>query len=159
HLQALADRSPVVLILEDAHWADPTTLDLFGRMIPLFRDLRIFLIVTYRPDFKILWGSHPHMTAVLLNRLASPQCKIMVEAITQGKMLPSEVMEQIISKTDGIPLFVEELTKNVLESGLLKEQNGAFSLTGLLPPLAIPATLQDSLMARLDRLSSVKEVA
>jgi predicted ATPase len=115
--------------------------------------------MTYQPDFQIPWNRHPHVTALLLNRLGRRHCQTMVEAITRGKTLPSEVMEQIISKTDGIPLFVEELTKNVLESGLLKEQDSTFSLTGPLPPLAKPATLQDSLMARLDRPSTVKEVA
>jgi predicted ATPase len=149
----------VLVILEDAHWADPTTLDLFDRIIHQFPKLRGFLIVTYRPEFKIPWDRHPHVTGLLLNRLGQRDCRIMVDAITHGKTLPAEVMEQIISKTDGIPLFVEELTKNVLESGLLKEKNGALLLTGPLPPLAIPATLQDSLMARLDRLSAVKDVA
>ena len=158
-LQVLARQSALLVILEDAHWADPTTLDLFGRIILRFPRLCGFLIITYRPDFQIPWNRHPHVTALVLNRLGRRHCQTMVEAITRGKTLPSEVMEQIISKTDGIPLFVEELTKNVLESGLLKEQDSTFSLTGLLPPLAIPATLQDSLMARLDRLSTVKEVA
>ena len=158
-LQALARQSALLVILEDAHWADPTTLDLFGRIIVQFPKLRGFLIVTYRPEFKFPWDHHPNVTALSLNRLGRRDCKMMVEAITRGKTLPSEVMEQIVAKTDGIPLFVEELTKTVLESGLLKEQDSTFSLAGLLPPLAIPATLQDSLMARLDRLSTVKEVA
>jgi hypothetical protein len=158
-LQVLARQSVLLLNPEDAHWADPTTLDLFGRIILRFPRLCGFLIMTYQPDFQIPWNRHPHVTALLLNRLGRRHCQTMVEAITRGKTLPSDVMEQIISKTDGIPLFVEELTKNVLESGLLKEQDSTFSLTGPLPPLAKPATLQDSLMARLDRPSTVKEVA
>ena len=157
-LEKLARQGPVLMILEDAHWADPTTLDLFSRTILRLPNLRVFLIVTYRTDFGIPWD-HPHVTTLVLNRLGRRYCKAMVELITQGKTLPSEVMEQIIAKTDGVPLFVEELTKTVLESGLLKEQADAWLLTGLLPPLAIPDTLQDSLMARLDRLSTVKEVA
>ena len=157
-LEAVAKQSAVLVILEDAHWADPTTLDLVGRIILQVPNLRIFLIVTYRTGFAIPWD-HPHVTTLVLNRLGRRHCKAMVASITQGKALPSEVMEQIIAKTDGVPLFVEELTKAVLESGLLTEHADAWSLSGVLPPLAIPETLQDSLMARLDRLSAVKEVA
>ena len=157
-LEGLAGQSAVLMILEDAHWADPTTLDLVGRINLQIPNLRIFLIVTYRTGFAIPWD-HSHVTTLVLNKLGRRHCRDMVASITQGKALPPEVMEQIIAKTDGIPLFVEELTKAVLESGLLTEQADAWLLSGLLPPLAIPDTLQDSLMARLDRLSAVKEVA
>jgi class 3 adenylate cyclase/predicted ATPase len=157
-LEGLAGQSAVLMILEDAHWADATTLDLVGRIILQIPNLRVFLIATYRTGFAIPWD-HPHVTTLVLNRLGRRHCKAMVASITQGKALPSEVMEQIIAKTDGVPLFVEELTKTVLESGLLTEHADAWLLSGLLPPLAIPETLQDSLMARLDRLSAVKEVA
>ena len=158
-LAGLAQEAPMVAILEDAHWADPTSLELFGRFIMQLAKMRVLLIVTYRPDFKFPSYGKSHVTALLLNRLDRGHCQAMVESITRGKTLPAMVMQQIIAKTDGVPLFVEELTKTVLESGLLQEEEGAWLLSGPLPPLAIPATLQDSLMARLDRLPAVKEVA
>ena len=157
-LAQLAAAGPVLIILEDAHWADPTTLDLFGRTILRIPEMRILVVMTCRPEFKAGWTSHPQVTALLLNRLGRRHCRAIVESIA-GKPMPPEVMEQIIAKTDGVPLFVEELTKTVLELGLLHEKDGAWLLVGTLRPLAIPATLQDSLMARLDRLSLVKEVA
>jgi class 3 adenylate cyclase/predicted ATPase len=155
----LASAGPLLVILEDVHWADPTTLDLFGRLILRLPETRILLIMTGRPEFKTTWAGHSQVTALLLNRLGVRHCQEMVASIARGKTMPHEVVEQIIAKTDGVPLFVEELTKTVLESGLLEEKDGAWLLSGPLPALAIPATLQDSLMARLDRLSSVKEVA
>jgi class 3 adenylate cyclase/predicted ATPase len=157
-LAELAAAGPVLSIFEDAHWADPTTLDLFDRAILRIPEMRILVVMTCRPEFKARWTSHPQVTALFLNRLGRRHCRAIVEAIA-GKPIPPEVMEQIIAKTDGVPLFVEELTKTVLESGLLHEKDGAWLLVGTLPALAIPATLQDSLMARLDRLSLVKEVA
>jgi class 3 adenylate cyclase/predicted ATPase len=159
HLTGLAQQQPVLMILEDAHWADPTSLDLFGRFILQLAQMRVLLIVTYRPDFTVPFVPHPRATALLLNRLGRRHCQEMIGSITRGKMLPAMVMQLIVDKTDGVPLFVEELTKTVLESELLKEQNNAWVLSGPLPALAIPATLQDSLMARLDRLPDVKEVA
>jgi class 3 adenylate cyclase/predicted ATPase len=161
-VELLADMSsnrPVLLIFEDVHWADPTTLDLIGRTMLRVPEFRVLLVMTYRPEFNPPWASHPHVTALLLNRLGRRHCRAMVESIAHGKTLPGEVMEQIIAKTDGVPLFVEELTKTVLESGIVREQGAGWSLTGPLPSFAIPATLQDSLMARLDRLISVKEIA
>jgi predicted ATPase len=158
-LASLARRLPVVMIVEDVHWADPTTLDFFGRAMLRLRKIRIFLIMTYRPEFKIAWTRHAHVTALTLNRLGHKYCRAMIESIASCGSLPPAVMEQIIAKTDGVPLFVEELTKTVLESGLLAEIRGARVFAGPLPEFAIPATLQDSLLARLDRLNSVKEVA
>src|SRR5262249_50849331 len=114
---------------------------------------------TFRPEFSPPWGSRAYLTPLVLSRLARTQAEEMVGKVTGGKALPAEVFTQIVRKTDGVPLFVEELTKMVLESGLLREGEGHYELTGPLPPLAIPATLQDSLMARLDRLATVKEVA
>jgi class 3 adenylate cyclase/predicted ATPase len=157
-LTRLAQAGPVLIILEDAHWADPTTLDLFSRTILRIPEMRVLLVLTCRPEFKARWMGHPQVTTLLLNRLARRHCRAIVESIA-SKNIPSDVVEQIIAKTDGVPLFVEELTKTVLESGLLQENDGAWLLTEPLPDLAIPATLQDSLMARLDRLSTVKEVA
>ena len=154
----LAQARPVLIILEDVHWADPTTLDLVDRIVLRLPEMRMLLTMTCRPEFNARWTGHPQSTALSLNRLGRKHCHTMVESIA-GKAIPVEVMEQIIAKTDGVPLFVEELTKTVLESTLLRETDHAWLLDGSLQAFAIPATLQDSLMARLDRLSSVKEVA
>ncbi len=105
------------------------------------------------------WGSHSYLSQLTLSRLGQSHVEVMVEKVTGGKALPREIVRQIASKTDGVPLFVEELTKMVVESGLVTEVNGRYELTGPLPPLAIPSTLQDSLMARLDRLATVREIA
>ena len=158
-LVALARIKPVWWLVEDVHWVDPTTRELIDMCLERIRDLPVFVLITFRPEFVPAWGHMPHVTALTLNRLARRQCTELVDSLCGGKALPAEVHEQIIARTDGVPLFVEELTKTVLESGLLVERDGGYALTGPLPPMAIPATLQDSLMARLDRLSPVKEVA
>ena len=147
------------MIFEDAHWADPTSLEVLEQMIDRVQAAPVLAIVTYRPDFEPPWHGHTHVTSLTLNRLSREQCTAMVTDVTSGKALPKEVLDQIVAKTDGIPLFVEELTKTVVESGLLTEKTDRYELSGPLPPLAIPSTLQDSLMARLDRLAPVKEVA
>jgi len=139
-LAGLAQEEPVLIILEDVHWADPTTLEFFGRTIPRLPEMRVLLIMTGRPEFKVHWTHYPQVTALLLNRLARQHCRAMVESIAQ-KTLPSEVMEQIIAKTDGVPLFVEELTKTLLESGLLQEGDHAWLLTEPLHELARMKTL------------------
>ena len=157
-LLAEAARQPVLLIVEDLHWIDPSTWS-----PTLFLDrgptARILTLLTCRPEFRPSWGFRSHLTPLTLNRLPRPQVPQMIGRITGDKALPLEVVEQIVAKTDGIPLFVEELTKMVLESGLLRESEDRYELTGPLPHLAIPATLHDSLMARLDRLATVKDVA
>lgn len=165
-LDALADQlvsiskvKPVYWLIEDAHWIDPTTRDLVGLCLGRIRDACVFVLVTFRPEFTPPWTHLPHVTALNLNRLARRQCAELIEKLCAGKALPAEVREQLIAKTDGIPLFIEELTKTVLESGLLGESQGNYVLAGPLPPLAVPSSLQDALMARLDRLSAVKEVA
>jgi class 3 adenylate cyclase/predicted ATPase len=158
-LTALSSKKPVLMLLEDVHWIDPTTLDLVGRAMLRVPDLPLLLIMTCRPEFVAPWASHPQVTALLLNRLSRRHCRAMIQSLAHGKSLPVEVMDQIIIKADGVPLFVEELTKTVLESDMLQEQQRDWTLKGPLPSLAIPATLQDSLMARLDRLNLVKEVA
>jgi class 3 adenylate cyclase/predicted ATPase len=165
-LNALVDRitnaaakNSVLMIVEDLHWADPTTLEFLSRLIPRLGELRILLIMTHRPEFRAPWRGQAHVSALLLNRLSRRYCRAMVESIANDKSLPSSVMDQVIAKTDGVPLFVEELTKMLLESGLLREELDSWVLTGSLQELAIPTTLQDSLLARLDRLPSVKEVA
>jgi predicted ATPase len=158
-LAGLARRQPVLAIHEDVHWADPTTLELLDLVIDRVRALPVLVIITFRPEFTPLWLGHAHVTLLSLSRLGRRQGAAMVEHLTGGKALPTEVLEQIVERTDGVPLFLEELTKAVLELGLLKEEAGSYALAGPLPPLAIPSTLQDSLMARLDRLAPVREVA
>jgi predicted ATPase/class 3 adenylate cyclase len=158
-VEGLAARQPVLAIYEDVHWADPTTLELLDRAVDEVQGLPVLMIITFRPEFVPRWTGHGHVTALFLSRLGRRQGAAVVDRITGGKPLPQEVLEQILAKTDGVPLFVEELTKAVLESGLLEDRGSHYELTGPLPPLAIPTTLQDSLMARLDRLAPVKEVA
>ena len=150
---------PVLLVLEDAQWADPSTLSLLARMIDGAESSPMLVLVSARPEFEPPWGDHPHASALTLNRLGRRQGAMMVAAVAEAKTLPDEVLEQIVAKTDGVPLFVEELTKTVLESGVLIDRGDRFELDGPLPPLTIPSTLQDSLMARLDRLATVKEIA
>jgi class 3 adenylate cyclase/predicted ATPase len=154
-----AEKAGVYCACEDLHWADPSTLELLSLFIEQVPTTRILALLTFRPEFTPPWGTHAHLSSISLGRLGRTQVGEMVERLTGGKALPAEVIQQVVRKTDGIPLFVEELTKMVLESGLLRETNGRYELTGSLPPLAIPATLQDSLMARLDRLAPVREVA
>jgi class 3 adenylate cyclase/predicted ATPase len=155
----LAERRPVLMVLEDAHWIDPTTAELFGLVIDRIRHLPALLLITFRPEFTPPWTGHTHVTSLALSRLGQRQGAQMVERLTGNKPLPAEVLKQILLKTEGVPLFVEELTKTVLESGLLTDAGDRYELAGPLPPLAIPTTLHDSLMARLDRLAPVKEVA
>jgi class 3 adenylate cyclase/predicted ATPase len=158
-LAGLARDRPVLELYEDVHWVDPSTLELLDLLVQRVRDLPILAVLTYRPEFNPPWSGHTHVTSLPLNRLGRRQGAAMVERITGGKALPNEILDQIVARTDGVPLFVEELTKTVLESGLLVDAGYRYELAGPLPPLAIPATLQDSLMARLDRLAPVKEVA
>jgi predicted ATPase/class 3 adenylate cyclase len=158
-LDGLAARRPVLLVFEDAHWIDPTTSELFGLIIERLQHLAVLLVITHRPEFSPPWAGYPHGTPLALGRLGQRQGAQLLARLTGGKALPEEVLAQILAKTDGVPLFVEELTKTVLESGLLMDAGERYELTGPLPPLAIPATLHDSLLARLDRLAPVKEVA
>lgn len=158
-LLGLAARQPVFVIFEDAQWADPTTLDTLEQMIDGLQRSAVLLVITFRPDFEPPWRGHTHVTTLTLNRLTRDQCAAMVDICAGGKTLPSEVLHQIVARTDGVPLFVEELTKTVLESGLLREAGDRFALCGPLPPMAIPSTLRDSLMARLDRVPAAREVA
>ena len=155
-LAGLAEQKPVLIVFEDAHWADPTTLDLLSAMIGRIQNLRVLLVIAFRPEFESPWGSYNHVTLLSLNRLSRRHGAQIVEMVTEGKSLPDEVLDQIINKTDGVPLFLEELTKTVLEAGFTTgDQNLAVAAS----TAVIPATLQDSLMARLDRLESGKELA
>jgi len=158
-LAGLAARQPVLSVYEDVQWSDPTTLDLLGQVIDRVQHLPVLAMITFRPEFSPPWPGQAHITSLALNRLSRKQGAAMVSEVTGGRALPAAVLEEIVSKTDGVPLFVEELTKTVLESGLLTGAGQHYALAGPLAPLAIPATLQDSLLARLDRLAPVKEVA
>ena len=158
-----ARRQPVLLIVEDLHWVDPSTLELLGLLVEQLPEERLFRLLTFRPDFHPPWPMLSHLTQLTLSRLARRQVEEMVESIAGGKGLLAEVVQQVVVKTDGVPLFVEELTKAVLESGV---QGGAQAASASrspdvapAPSLAIPTTLHDSLMARLDRLATAKEVA
>jgi class 3 adenylate cyclase len=152
----IAAQQPVLFVMEDLHWVDPSTLELLSLLVDQGPTARILALLTFRPDFSPPWTGRAHLTQVTLTRLPRRQATELTGRVAHGKALPPEVIAQIVAKTDGVPLFVEELTKMVLESGLLQEQEERYVLTGPLPPLAIPTTLHDSLMARLDRLATVK---
>src|SRR5215831_12620676 len=158
-LLRVAAQQPLLFVLEDLHWVDPSTLELLNLLVDQGPTARILALLTFRPDFSPPWTGRSHLTQVTLPRLPRRQAAEMTDRVAHGKVLPLEVVEQVVAKTDGVPLFVEELTKMVLESGLLQEREGRYELTGPLPPLAIPTTLHDSLMARLDRLATVKGLA
>jgi len=154
-----AAQQPMLFVMEDLHWVDPSTLELLSLLVDQGPTARILALLTFRPDFSPPWTGRAHLTQVTLNRLPRRQAAEMTSQVVHGKALPTEVVEQVVAKTDGVPLFVEELTKMVLESGLLQEREERYELISPLPPLAIPATLHDSLMARLDRLATVKSLA
>ncbi|HME21712.1 MAG TPA: AAA family ATPase [Acetobacteraceae bacterium] len=158
-LEGLARRQPVVMVFEDAHWTDPTSRELLDLAVERVRSLPVLLIVTFRPEFQPPWTGQPQVSVVALNRLDRRDRIALVGQLARGKALPDEVVDQIVERADGVPLFVEELTKSVLESGLLREEADRYLLDGALPPFAVPTSLHDSLMARLDRLASVRLVA
>jgi len=151
-----AERQPVLAVWEDLHWADPSTLDVLSLMLDQVPTARMLTLLTCRPAFRPPWATHAPVTQVTLNRLGRIQVEAMIPSLTGTKTLPIEVVEQVVAKTDGVPLFVEELVKMILESGLVREEDDHYVLTGPLPPLAIPSTLHDALMARLDRLSTAR---
>jgi len=152
-------QQPLLLIVEDLHWVDPTTLAWLDLLVEQTPTVPLLAVLTCRPTFDPPWGLRSHLTPVVLQRLSCPQTAIMVERLTGGKRLPPEVLDTLLVKSDGVPLFVEEMTKAVLDSGLLSEGDDHDALTGALASLRIPMTLQDALMARLDRLDSAKGVA
>lgn len=154
-----AAKSPILLVYEDLHWIDPTSLELLDVLLDAITDQPIMVLATARPTFDYGFGGHPIVTRFALNRLGKEMIGAIVSKLAGGKTLPDEIMPIIASRTDGVPLFVEELTKTILESGALKEDGDRFVLNGPLSAIAIPATLHDSLMARLDRLQPIKEVA
>jgi class 3 adenylate cyclase/tetratricopeptide (TPR) repeat protein len=157
-VRALTRRGPVMIAIEDIHWIDPTSQDLLELLVPIVSSLPVLLVMTYRPEYLPPWTG-AHVNTVTLNRLSREQGAVLVGSVTRGKALPPEVLDEVLARTDGIPLFVEELTRSVLESGLLREEDDHYVLQGPLSALAIPVSLRDSLMARLDRLGKVKELA
>jgi len=152
-LARLARQRPVLMIVEDAHWIDPTSLEVFGRTVDRVKTLSALLIVTFRPEFDAPWAGRSHVTSLALNRLGERETAAIIACLVGNKELPADVMAEIVERTDGIPLFVEEMTKAVLEA----EGEGAAQHTSV--ALAVPASLHASLMARLDRLGPAKEVA
>jgi tetratricopeptide (TPR) repeat protein len=158
-LEGLAGREPVLLVFEDAQWADQTSLELLERAAERVPNLPVLMVITFRPEFEPPWTGQAQVTSLTLSRLGRRDTASLVQRLTEGKIMPSEITERIVERTDGIPLFVEELTKTLLEGGLLQEEDNRYVLTGSLPSLAIPSSLHDSLLARLDRLAPVKEVA
>jgi class 3 adenylate cyclase/predicted ATPase len=155
----LAAQQPVVFIVEDLHWVDPSTLDFLSLLVDQAPTVRLYSLWTFRPDFVPPWTGRAHLTPLTLTRLAPQQVERLITTVARGKPLPAAVVQQIVARTDGVPLFVEELTKAVLESGMLHEGEEHYALTGPLTSVGIPATLQDALMARLDRLGAAKGVA
>ena len=156
--ESLARQKPILLLFEDVQWADAASLELVDLTVERVRQLPVLALFTVRPEFEPRWVGLPSVSTMMLGRLSRNNVESIVTQVTGGLALPIEVMSQIVAKTDGNPLFVEELTKTVLEGGILIKDPGGYRLEGRLPPLAIPTTLQDSLMARLDRLAPVKEV-
>jgi class 3 adenylate cyclase len=157
-MEALSKQNPVLMIFEDAHWVDPTSLEAFGRAVDRIRTLGVLLVVTYRPEFEPPWIGRPHVMALTVNRLGEREIAAMIDRVTGNKPLPTSIRQDIIERTDGIPLFVEEMTKAVLEAeGEGEAQRTAAAIPS--PSVAVPASLHASLMARLDRLGPAKEVA
>jgi predicted ATPase len=157
-MEALALQNPVLMIFEDAHWSDPTSLEAFGRVIARVASLRVLLLVTFRPEFASPWIGQPHVTALTLNRLPKRDIDAMIDGVVGNKLLPASFRQDIIERTDGIPLFVEEMTKAVLEAHSESEARQPAPAIPASAP-AVPASLQASLMARLDRLGPAKEIA
>ena len=156
-MEALAGQFPVLMILEDAHWADPTSLEAFSRVVDRLGTLHVLLIVTFRLEFEPPWIGRPYVTTLTINRLAQRDTEAMIDHVVGNKLVPANLRQDIIERTDGIPLFVEEMTKAVLEAGSEAAQRAVASIPS--PVVAVPASLQGSLMARLDRLGSAKEIA
>ena len=157
-MEALTRQNPVLMIFEDAHWTDPTSLEVFGRTVARIRTLRVLLIVTFRPEFEPPWIGQPHVTVLTINRLTQREIGAMIDRIVGNKLLPASIRQDIIERTDGIPLFVEEMTKAVLEADSEAVAEHVVAAVPS-PALAVPASLHASLMARLDRLGPAKELA
>jgi class 3 adenylate cyclase/predicted ATPase len=157
-MEALARQRPLLMIWEDAHWADPTSLEAFGRAIDRIQSLHVLLLVTFRPEFQAPWIGRPYVTALTINRLGEPEVSTMVDRVIGNRSIPTNIRDEIIERSDGIPLFVEEMTKAVLEA---ESEGSAEHILAAVPSraLAVPASLHASLMARLDRLGPANELA
>jgi class 3 adenylate cyclase/tetratricopeptide (TPR) repeat protein len=158
-VEAAARQQPTAMLYEDLHWADPTSLEALDLLIDRVRSIPLLIVLTHRPEFQPKWGSHGHVTALNLSKLTRAQSGAIVSKLASGKALPANLLEQILAKADGVPLYVEELTKAILESGELKDAGDHYDYAGAARSVTIPATLRDSLMARLDRFMPVKEIA
>jgi predicted ATPase len=158
-VEGLANRQPVLMMYEDVHWSDPTTRESLDLLIDRVPTLRVLVILTFRPEFAAPWVGRSHVTMLMLNRLPSRQGAEMVAHMTGGKALPKEIADRIMERTDGVPLFIEELTKAIVESGVLTDAGDRYTVAEPLPPMAIPMSLNASLLSRLDRLAPVREVA
>ena len=154
-----AERRPTLVIFEDFHWADPTTVEMLQLLMEQVPTTTMLLVLAFRPDFQIPWPTRSYFTHIVLNRLSRAQSETVISDIAKGRTLPPEVVEQVVAKSDGVPLFIEELVKMILELGLLRDEDGKYVLRGPLQSLAIPTTLQDLLMARLDRLTTARDIA
>src|SRR5215475_11810332 len=158
-VEGLAAHHPLLMVFEDLHWSDPTTREGLDLLVDRIPALRVLVIMTFRPEFTPPWAGRSHVTLLTLNRLPLRQRAEMITHVTRGKILPKEIADQIIDRTDGIPLFIEELTKAVIESGVLTETDDGYRVEGPIAPFSIPTTLHASLLARLDRLAPTREVA
>ncbi len=158
-VEAQAGQGSVLMVVEDLHWLDPTSQELLEILVPMLRGLPVLLVMTYRLEDVPMWAGQAGVTTLILSRLGRHEGAQLLDAVTGGRAMPPEVRDEILARTDGVPLFVEELTRSVIESGLLREEADHYVLQGPLTELSIPASLRDSLMARLDRLGSVKELA
>lgn len=158
-LEGLARQQPVLMVFEDAHWIDPTSRELLDLLVERLRHLSVLLVVTFRPEFQAPWIGQSRVSVLALNRLDRQDAMALILETSSGKAIPSDVVDQIVERTDGVPLFVEEMTKSILESGLLSEHADRYALDRALPSFAIPTSLHDSLTARLDRLGSVRHLA
>ena len=154
-----AERRPVLYIWEDLHWADPSTLDFLGLLAEQAPTAPILMVFSFRPEFAIPWPPRSHLTPITLSRLERPQIESLVKSLAGDRTLPGDVLEYIVSKTDGVPLYIEELTKTILRSDVLRQQQDRYVLTGSLSDVDIPTSLQESLLARLDRLPTMRQVA
>ena len=157
--EAVARRQPSVMLFEDLQWADPTTLEVLDLLVDRLRSMPLLMVLTHRPEFQSRWGAHGHVTSLNLSKLTRVQSRALVTGVTGGRALPADLIEQIVAKTDGVPLFLEELTESLLESDQLRVVADRYEYVGASHELSIPATLRDSFMARLDRVVAVKEVA
>ncbi len=158
-LFAISEQRPVVMLVEDLHWIDPSSLEILQTLAAQVPTARVLMVLTHRPGVDVSWATQSHVVRLTLHPLAHKQVATIVDRVSGGKALPAVVLDHVVAKTDGVPLFVEELTKAILESDLLVEHDRQFERADPLPGFAIPATLQDSLMARLDRLGPAKGIA